>query len=107
MNETKQIFIETADIEGLIFAINEVCKGLYNVAYTSNADGIMKDNPALTKEQNAVEFVNQYADMTGGVLRMVETATDIITRRLVNDEIKITLQTWGKDAPERIDHDED
>ena len=107
MNETKQIFIETADIENLIFAINDICKGLYDVAYTMNAVGIMKDNPELTREQNAAEFVNQYADMTSGVLRMVGTATDIITRGLVNDEIKITLQTWGKDAPERIDHDED
>ena len=107
MNETKQIFIETADIESLLFGIHDACQGLYNVAYTLTADGIMKDNPKFTKEQNAVDFVNQYSELTGGVLRLVETATDIITRGLANDEIRITLHTWGKDTPERIDHDED
>lgn len=83
------IKIDTADIDQMIYGMNELCQGLWHIGFSSTAQGILNEKKNMTPEQNAVEFVNEYVELTSGALSLMAAATNVISTALVNGEIEI------------------
>lgn len=83
-------------IEEMIFASNELSEALWKTAYSGKAKFILGKDPENEGKQ-AIDFIKEYADLTGAVLRMIAATTDIITTGIVNDEIEIRVK---QDSPE-------
>ena len=77
------------NLEEIILAVNELSSALYQLGYTGRAKCILSEDRNKTAGQNAIAFVEQYADVTGAALRMIAVTTEIVADAIVNDEAKI------------------
>ena len=85
------ISVNSDKIEEMIVSVNEVSEALWKTAYTGNEKYILGEDPE-SQGRRAIDFVKDYADLTGAVLRMIATTTEIIAEGIANDEIQITVK---------------
>ena len=88
--KNNQISVNADTIEDVILAINELSSAIYATAYTGKAKFILGNDPDQAG-QRAIDFVTEYADLTGAALRMISCTTEMISDAIVNDELKISL----------------
>ena len=91
MSKDRQIYVNASDIEQIIFATTDLCEALLHNGYDVKESYILSADKAKTPEQNALAFVEQKAELTGAALRMIASATGIISRGISNGEIIISL----------------
>ena len=91
MSKDRQIYVNASDIEQIIFATTDLCEALWHNGYDVKESYILSADKAKTPEQNALAFVEQKAELTGAALRMIASATGIISRGISNGEIIISL----------------
>lgn len=87
----KQIWVSVDDVEQILFATTDLCQALLRTGYDVKESYILSADETKTPEQNALVFVEQKAELTGAVLRMIASATGIISKGIANGEINISL----------------
>lgn len=80
--------LEKNTVEDIIIAVNELSNSLCNAAYSGTAKFILGGDPEK-QGQKAIEFVNEYADLTGAALRMIAVTTNLIVAGIINDEVTV------------------
>ena len=91
-NREKEIWIDPADLEIVITGISRVCEALTMEPYSYTVDGIIGTVDDKSRGVAAVDFLQKYYDITGGLLELIAGASGIIAKGLANDDISIVLK---------------
>ena len=85
--------IDAAEFEGVLLSIPRLCRGLQEVAYSYNLDGVLmgyaNQTQHNTTHENALDFVEAYYELTAGAIALIEAATNIVSIGLANGDIAI------------------
>lgn len=89
---TRQIWIDPADLEILIIGLSRVCEALTMEPYSYTIDGIIGTGDNKSRGEAAVDFLQKYYDITGGILELIAGASGIIAKGLANNDINSVLK---------------
>lgn len=93
MSEIKKIYVDASNIETIILGVNAVCSALSTGPYSYMAAGIARGDRQDEQGRNALEFVNDYYDLTAGVVELIAGAIGIIADGISNGEIELTVRS--------------
>ena len=81
--------VSCAELEEMLLAANELSESLFAAGYDGKAKYILHADKTRTEGENAAEFVERYADITGAALRLIASVTGVIAGGIVNGELHI------------------
>ena len=93
MSETKKMYVDTFNLETVIFGVNAVCNALSAGPFGLRQVGVARGDSRDEQGRNALEFVENYYDLTAGVLELIAGATGIIADGISNGEIELTVKS--------------
>lgn len=99
MSEIRKMYVDTSNLETVIFGVNAVCSALSTGPYSYIAAGIARGDRQDEQGRNALEFVDDYYDLTAGVMELIAGATGIIADGISNGEIELTSREGQETAP--------
>lgn len=93
MSEIRKMYVDTSNLETVIFGVNAVCSALSAGPYGYTAAGIARGDSQDEQGRNALHFVENYYDLTAGVVELIAGATGIIADGISNGEIELTVKS--------------
>lgn len=95
----EKMYVDFANIETIILGVNAVCSALSAGPYGYTAAGIARGDSQDEQGRNALHFVENYYDLTAGVVELIAGATGIIADGISNGEIELTSREGQETAP--------
>lgn len=84
-----KITVDPIDLEQIINGAQRLALGMCQEVYSHTTEGVLKNNPSLTREQNAQSFLASYYELSGGAFGLIAASLNVVATALVNGEIQI------------------
>lgn len=94
MNEAakmRNVWIDAGHLENMITGIADLSFRLWHAVYSETPKGILNKYPELNEGQNAIDFVNQYSELTGAALKLIGSTAGIISDLFTNEDAAIVF----------------
>jgi hypothetical protein len=84
-----KITVDPIDLEQIINGAQRLALGMCQEVYALTEEGVLKNNPSLTREQNAQTFLASYYELSGGAFGLIAASLNVVATALTNNEIEL------------------
>lgn len=81
--------IDNKTMGDMIIGIAELSLNLRQTVFEDSSSGILNADPNLSPGENAMDFVNSYADMISGALQLIGSTAKMIATAILNENIMV------------------
>lgn len=89
----EKMYVDAYNLEAVIFGVNAICNALNAGPFGLRQTGVARGDSRDEQGRNALEFVEDYYDLTAGVVELIAGATGIIADGISNGEIELTVKS--------------
>lgn len=91
MSTEKKIYIDTVNLEIIVGGVNHICQALQVGPYGCTLQGILGDGSMKEQADAARRFLDDYYELTSGILELITGATGIIADGFANGELELSI----------------
>ena len=96
----RKVWVNTGHLESMITGVSELSWRLWHEAYSMTPQGILHNHKDMTEGQNAIDYVNQYSELTGAALQLIYSSMGILSDMLTNGDAAIVFTEDMEDSKE-------